>query len=165
MCAMCDGETHEKFLTGVHERVQRFGFTMLGVEPDPDHPPWLYTLGLVEHHDHPELSILGAPLAFGYKVLDELSGRVLDGECFEYGDEVVVGGVYLHVDVVDDRLWDGDMFNQWKEYYLWRGDPPPAPSALELIVCGSQLGVFSSAAAQRPNRAARRARMRRTRHR
>lgn len=148
MCAICDGATHEEFLAGTHERIQRFGFTMMGVEPDPDHPPWLYTIGLVEHDAHPELSLLGVPLDFGFAVIDDLGHQVLDGERFQCGDLVVSHGVQFHVDAVDSLLWQGDMFNGWKEYYAWRGTRPPSPVALELIVCGAQLYPYLSAAEQ-----------------
>lgn len=133
MCAICDGATHDEFLAGVDERIERFGFTMVGVEPDPDHPPWLYTIGLVEHH-HPELSVLGLPVRLGFEVLDALAREVLAGERFQPGDEAVVGGVHFRFDRVDSRLWEGDMFNQWKQYYAWRGDITPLPSALDLVL-------------------------------
>jgi hypothetical protein len=143
MCEICDGKTHEEVLTGVHERIQRFGFTMFGVEPDPDHPPWLYTIGLVEHHQHPELCVIGIPVQSGFRLLDTLSHGVLAGDRFEPGHTVMAGDTLFHVQEVDSRLWQGDMFNQWKEYYAWRGDPVPAQSAVELVLCGGHPGVMA----------------------
>ena len=152
MCAICDGKTPEEFLAGVHERIERFGFTMVGVEANPDHPSWLYTVGLVEHHDHPELSALGMPVRFAHAVLDELSHRVMGGQSFQPGDDVVVRGTRFRLDDVDHRLWEGDMFNQWKEYYAWRGDMPPVPSALEVVARDPQPNAFSSTRTHRGHR-------------
>jgi predicted outer membrane lipoprotein len=144
MCAICDGMSYDEVLADMHERVERFGFTMTGIEPDPDHPGWTYTVGLVERRDHPELAILGVPLQVAYTVLTALSRRVLDdGARIQEGEIARINGVYFHVGPIDDRLWDGDMFNQWWNYYTWRDemglDPPEVePYALELVVCGSQ---------------------------
>jgi hypothetical protein len=143
MCEICDGKTHEEVLAGVHERIQRFGFTMFGVEPDPDHPPWLYTIGLVEHHQHPELCVIGVPVQFGFGLLDALSCSVLAGDRFEHGHTVMAGDTLFHVQEVDPRLWQGDTFNQWKEYYTWRGGPVPARSAVELVLCGGHPGTMA----------------------
>jgi Domain of unknown function (DUF4262) len=144
MCAICDGQSYEEALAEMHERIGRFGFTMTGIEPDPDHPGWIYTVGLVERCDHPELAILGVPLDFAYAVLTTLSRRVLDrGARVHAGELARVNGVDFHVGPVDSRLWEGDMFNQWWNYYAWRdemGLEPPdlEPHALELVVCGAQ---------------------------
>lgn len=143
MCAICDGQTYEEHLAGMHERIGRFGFTMVGIEPSPDHPPWIYTVGLVEHHDHPEMAILGVPVEVSYAVLTALSRKVLRGTRIKKGEMARVNGVRYHIDAVPDGLWDGDMFNQWWEYDSWRDDmnlepPEVEPAALELAVCGAQ---------------------------
>lgn len=171
MCAMCDGATHEEVLADTHARIERFGFTLLGVEPDQDHPPWLYTIGLVDNFDHPELSILGAPLGFSAAVLNHWARYVIDGHLLadgetgqitgmRYSDDetTVASDVIFHIDAVDERLLHAEMFNQWHQYYLWRGGLAPPPEALELIICGAQPDIFTPG---RANRAARRARARR----
>lgn len=174
MCAMCDGATHEEFLADTHERIQRFGFTVLGVEAEPGVEPWLYTVGLVEHHDHPELYLTGVPVGFAGALLNHWSRYIIKGHrlapgetalaggiCFADGETTFVGDLYFHIGEVDDSLWDGDTFNQWKQYYRWRGGIRPEPAAVELIVCGNQPAVTAPAGLGRPNRAARRAQARR----
>ena len=136
MCMICDGATHEEVLTETDERIGRFGFTMVGIEPNPDHPPWLYTIGLVERHNHPELCVLGMPEHAGFRLLDAVSRWVLGGERLAPGRDVIVGGVRYHVDDLDDRVVAGDMLAQWHDYYRWRGDLELRPSALELVRCG-----------------------------
>ena len=157
MCETCDGTTHEESMQGVHERIGRFGYTQMGIEADLDHPLWLFTIGLAENRAHPELSILGVPYRFGYAVLKELADRVLEGARFTGGEHVMAQGVYFQVEAVDPRLWDGDQFNFWKAYYWgWRDGPAPPPSAVELVLSGSQPYGHRSATARRPIAAERR---------
>lgn len=174
MCAMCDGKTLEEFLEDLHDLIDRFGFTVSGIEPNADHPTWLYTIGLVEAFGHPELSILGVPPGFGVAVLDQWANHVVEGHELAVGQTVqsdgvyysddettVLGDVVFHIAEVDDRLWHGDMFNQWHNYYAWLGGPAPPQEAVELRLCSAQPDPFLPPGA---NRAARRANLRR-RHR
>lgn len=160
MCSLCDGTSYEQLLEDTGERIERIGFTMVGVEADPDHPPWVYTIGLVEGYDHPELTMPGIPIQLAAEVVSALATRVLDGECIVPGVDVHFDGLPFHVSQVDQQLWAGDRFNQWRAYYDWVGDPPPMPSAVEVIPCGSWHDDFA-AEAPPPNRAARRAKRRR----
>ena len=161
MCSLCDGKTYEDLLEETDDRIERFGFTMVGVEADPDHPPWIYTIGLVEACDHPELAMLGIPIELAAGVISELATRVLDGDVVTPGDDVLFAGVPFHVGPVDERLWAGDRFAQWHAYYDWLGDPPE-PAAVEVIPCGSwHDGVLAEPPP--PNRAARRAQRRQRR--
>jgi hypothetical protein len=142
MCPICDGQSYEEALADMHELIGKHGFTMTGIEPGPDHPPWIYTVGLAEH-DHPELSVLGLPVDVSYTILDALSRHVFRGGRFAPGETVELGGVRFHVREVDERVWEGDMFNQWWNYYDWRdeidpGAPDVEPAALELVACPGQ---------------------------
>jgi Domain of unknown function (DUF4262) len=139
MCSICDGATHEEVLTETRERIERFGFTMRGIEPNPDHPSWLYTVGLVERHNHPEIGVLGLPVQRGFHILDAVAQRVLGGERLEPGVDVVVGHARYHVDELDERVLAGDMMAQWHEYYDWQGQHELRPSVLELVRCGRSL--------------------------
>jgi hypothetical protein len=159
MCPICDGKTQEDLLAEADERIDEFGFTVMGVEPDPDHPPWLYTVGLVEH-GHPEVAVLDVPLDLAFSLLQEIGLRVVDGEVFTPGEGVVANGLHFHVADVDERLWNGDMFNQWKAYYAYCGAADVEASAVELVLCGNRHGT-SVEAPFKPNRAARRAQRRR----
>ena len=176
MCAMCDGVTHEEFLEDLHDLIGRHGFTVSGIEPDADHPTWLYTIGLVDSVDHPELAVLGVPLGFGISVLNSWGNYVLDGNVLAAGETIqstgvryadaettVVGNVSFHIGTVDPRLWEGEMFNQWYAYYDWLGGPAPPPDAVEMRLCGNQPDPFRPP--ERAHRAARRAHVRRRHHR
>ena len=139
MCSICDGATHEEVLTETSERIERFGFTMLGIEPNPDKPSGLYTVGLVERHNHPEIGVLGLPVQRGFSVLDAVAQWVLGGERLSPGTDVVVGAARFHVDELDDRVVAGEMMAQWHDYYAWQGDLRLRPSVLELVRCGRSL--------------------------
>jgi hypothetical protein len=136
MCAICDGATREEVLADTHERIERFGFTMAGIEPDPDQPPWLYTIGLIERHNHPEVCVLGLPVQRAYRVLDTVARGVLAGHRLAPGVDVVVGRMRFHVDELDDRVVAGDMLAQWHDYYDWLGQAELCPTAFELVLCG-----------------------------
>lgn len=140
MCAICDGMTPEELLSDTHERIERFGFTVAGVEPDPDHPGWLYTIGLVRH-GHPEVAVLGVPIENGQRLLQGIGEEIVGGEHYVVGETVDVGepDFHFHLDEIDPRLWEGDMFNGWKEYFAWCGDDDVEPAAVELVRCNKPL--------------------------
>jgi hypothetical protein len=162
MCSICDGKTWEQVMQETHDMIGRYGYTLQGVEPDLDHPPWVYTIGLLESFDHPELSILGVPLNFGMSVLGAVAQGVVDGDWYQAGETVAVGGsLHFHIAEVDPQLWEGDMFGSWHNYYTWRGDHPAEQWALELVTCPKLIDDSVFATTHLPNRTARRALTRR----
>ncbi|HEV7757607.1 MAG TPA: DUF4262 domain-containing protein [Acidimicrobiales bacterium] len=136
MCSICDGTTYDEVLTDTRGRIDRSGFTLAGIEPGPDQPPWLYTIGLVERHNHPEVSVLGVPVPRAQQLLDIVARRVLAGERLAAGVDLMVGSRRFHVDELDERVVAGDMLAQWHDYYGWRGLDELRPSVLELVRCG-----------------------------
>jgi hypothetical protein len=139
MCSICDGATQDEVLTETSERIERFGFTITGVESTPDQPPWFYTVGLVERHNHPEVGVLGLPPQRARRVLGAVGRRVLGGERLGPGSTVVVGAARYHVAELDDRVVGGEMMAEWHDYYAWQGDLRLRPSVLELVRCGRSL--------------------------
>jgi uncharacterized protein DUF4262 len=158
MCVMCDGLSPEELVDTQRQGIERHGFTMQSVEADDDHPAWLYTIGLVEHH-HPELAVMGMPLLIAGEIVGELARAVVGGAELMAGDTVEMLDVAgtgepldIHLVDVDDRLWEGPMFSGWYRYYHWLGHPMPGPEALELVPCGSR-SVVTPLATVRPHRA------------
>jgi hypothetical protein len=139
MCSICEGTTQDAVLTETRERIERRGFIMAGHEPTADRPSWLYTIGLIERHNHPELCVLGLRPQRARRLLDIVGQRVLGGERLAPGSDIVVGAARFHVGELDDRVAAGDMMADWHDYYDWRGDPWLRPSALELVRCGRSL--------------------------
>jgi hypothetical protein len=86
----------------IADRVRRFGWTGLYVggdtcgrpgctSPPDDGPPFAYTIGLFGI-GHPELLVVGLDPAEANLVLDDLAGRVRDGETLVPGFPIAVEG-------------------------------------------------------------------------
>jgi hypothetical protein len=137
MCMICDGATRDEVQAETDERIDRFGFTMVGTTPDPDHPSWLHTIGLIERHNHPEMCVLGEPADDGFRLLDTVSRAVLGGTRFSEGQTLEIAGTYWHVSDLDERVVGGEMMVQWRDHYHWMGSDGLRLSALELVRCGT----------------------------
>jgi Domain of unknown function (DUF4262) len=100
--------------------IAEHGFAVIGVE-DPDgphaHPPWCYTVGLLDAADHPEMIITGVPTSFSRKVLSVLAAGVLDGERYEVGDITYFGGGHgaTEIGAVNDVQYELGTFNMWHQ--------------------------------------------------
>jgi hypothetical protein len=46
MCLMCDGWSVDEVNADLHDRIVRFGWTMIGVDDSPAGHAWTYTIGL-----------------------------------------------------------------------------------------------------------------------
>lgn len=129
MCAICEGWTEEELLADLHKKKTLYGFTMSGVEGPTG---WAYTIGLTEAADHPELILVGVDDEVTEAVLSIVACRILDGERFEPGDEVIIGGHRFRVGAVHPNRWADDTFNLWHDYYDVYGDRPE-PAAVQLL--------------------------------
>jgi hypothetical protein len=61
---------------------------LIGVENPggrEDHPPWCYTVGLLDTADHPEMIFTGVPTETSSSLLSLLARTVLAGERYEVG--------------------------------------------------------------------------------
>lgn len=133
---ICDGATRDEVQAETDERIEQFGFTMVGLQPDPDQPSWLHTIGLLERHNHPEVCVLGEPVDDGFRLLDTVARSVLGGTRLSDGQTLDIGGTHWHVAELDERVVAGDMMLQWRDHYAWQGDDGLRLSALELVRCG-----------------------------
>lgn len=73
----------------VHKDIEKFGWSAIGVmaladDPDPG-PPFVYTIGLYEHDEHPEMIVVGLDPTVAHAMLSGLYMRVAQGERFEDG--------------------------------------------------------------------------------
>src|SRR5436305_419120 len=59
MCDMCNGKTESEVLLDLGEKIRRNGYVLQGVEGGASEPSWVYTIGLLDHLDHPELTVAG----------------------------------------------------------------------------------------------------------
>lgn len=114
MCRMCDGWTLDEAQADLHDRKQRFGWALQGVEGSR---PWAYSIGLLERFGHPELVMAGVPLDAAAAMINALGDRIQAGEDFLEGDRIREGEVELEVgDVHPVHLTNG-LVRQWEEHY------------------------------------------------
>lgn len=59
MCFVCDGGTIDEYNEIVSANIERAGWHLTGVEASDRTPGWVYTIGLIERFDHPELVVMG----------------------------------------------------------------------------------------------------------
>ena len=128
MCAICDGTTVDEARLDLANRKQRFGWALQGVEASR---PWVYTIGLVERFDHPELVMAGVPIPVAGSALNALGARIAEGERFPPGcsgvrvhEVEVVTGVVHHVHVA------AGLVGQWEDHYR---DDPAMLQRLEVV--------------------------------
>jgi hypothetical protein len=66
-------------LSAQKEHIERYGWSIVGVEGEPTQAPFAYTIGLTRFHGHPELLITGMDPASGARLLNALGEEVRGG--------------------------------------------------------------------------------------
>jgi hypothetical protein len=66
----------------IRKDIRDAGVSLIAVGRDSQGPGFMYTIGLVEKHEHPELIIVGVPRDVGKWLLDALASKVKDGKRF-----------------------------------------------------------------------------------
>lgn len=124
MCDICDGWTYEEVFDDLHCRVRHFGWALQGVEASP---PWVYTIGLTERFDHPELVIVGMEIPMAMYALNALGTMIATGERLEPGRSgVSVAEVEVAFGSVHPVHIEAGLVGMWEGYYEGRpGVPPP----------------------------------------
>jgi Domain of unknown function (DUF4262) len=116
MCRICEGFSLEDVLALDAARIDEYGFVLVGVaDPEDDHDPWVYTVGLLDAADHPELIIAGVATETSAAMLGSLARAALAGERFEVGDTIDLGQGGARVGAVHPVQYDLDTFNMWHE--------------------------------------------------
>ena len=129
----------DELLQGFDDRIADNGFTMMHVGGPQ---PWTYTIGLTSTYDHPELIITGLDASSANGAVSQLADRVRRGERFDAdAPETMVGRVPVRFGEVHMEHWVRGRFNMWVQYYGWRGEPRPYPSAVQ-VIWPNEHGVF-----------------------
>ncbi|MCU1430452.1 MAG: hypothetical protein JWL83_4452 [Actinomycetia bacterium] len=116
MCLICDGFTLEEVLERDAATIAEGGFVVQmvqGSDGEVDAPGWAYTIGLLDSAGHPELVAAGADVKTSGRLLQALAGSVMDGERFEIGDTIRLGGDVARVGAVHNVQFRLDTFNMW----------------------------------------------------
>jgi Domain of unknown function (DUF4262) len=131
MCELCDGVPYGQVMAGTRERIERNGFTMLGVEGART---WTYTIGLQAGFDHPELVMTGIDPRGANRVLTDVAQRVMAGERFDSASpELDLGYVPVRFGEVHPRQWALGRFNGWLNYYAWLDEGRPHCDAVQVM--------------------------------
>ncbi|MEX2294139.1 MAG: DUF4262 domain-containing protein [Acidimicrobiales bacterium] len=138
MCSLCDGSTYEEVLDDLHHIVQHFGWALQGVKASP---PWVYTIGLIERFDHPELVLAGVDISVAMGVLNALGTMIATGERLEPGRSgVSVAEVEVAFGSVHPVHISAGLVGMWQERYARQpGVPPPLEVVQVLPLPGRRL--------------------------
>ena len=106
---------------------------MTHVNGDATHPPWTYTIGLLDGFGHPELIVVGLACESACALLNALADRVAAGCRFAAGEWFVGGDYTLGFRPVHDTRWESGLFAKWHHYYECVGYPDEDPVALQVV--------------------------------
>ena len=78
MCRMCEGISREQLLDEARCHIIHHGWFLQGIVPAPNETgaTWVYTVGLLENFDHPELVVTDISYEQGGALLNELGELV-----------------------------------------------------------------------------------------
>lgn len=81
MCRMCEGFTREQLNEEARCHIIHHGWFLQGIVPGPDGTGggWVYTVGLLENFDHPELVVTDISYEDGGALLNQLGELVRRG--------------------------------------------------------------------------------------
>lgn len=118
MCAICEGATEDEVRQHLAESIDWYGWSIQGVEAGPESWGWAYTVGLTERFNHPEL-VVASKLEFGAigQLLNILGDEIQLGRRFRAGDRATVAGTDLAFVAVHQRQFEHQVFDMWFDHY------------------------------------------------
>jgi len=135
MCNICDGMSHEESNLWTMQAIERYGWSVVGVEAGRG-IGWAYTIGLLEGFDHPELVVVGLDWPASGNLLNRLGDQVAAGRLLYPGlGEDPAEGIELGA-VAPSQWTERSTFAGWVGYYEWRGGAPADPFAVQVFVSG-----------------------------
>lgn len=117
MCVICDGGTFEDELANLHQEITDRGFALMPVGSSLDALGLVYTIGLIDGVDHPELVVAGFPLGRAASAVNYLACRIVDGERIEGRRELPILGTQIGIAPVHERHLTGNLMARWHWYY------------------------------------------------
>jgi hypothetical protein len=126
MCLECDGYSHEEAMQALDLQIRVHGWALVQVQGDDT--VWSYTIGLVEHFGHPELTMIDVKLDYQSEVITNLvEGVVARGELSRLS---LLAERLQVVEVHPDHL-GSDLFGRWASRY---GAYPGPGSMLQILL-------------------------------
>lgn len=119
MCAICDGMSWEEYERRTEMVFTVNGWVWTGVEPTASNPGWVYTVGLSENFDHPDLLIRDGVFEAQRDALRFVASAIADG--YE-GIEALVASSGLRMSTIDASELAWDVLIDWEQRYGRRPD-------------------------------------------
>jgi len=118
MCRVCEGFSIEDATALAGARVtENGGYAIQGVVgpggPDEGAESWVYTVGLLDVADHPELIMAGVAPSTAASVLSMLCQSVVRGERYLVDETIDLGGAVAVVGAVHEVQYERDTFSTW----------------------------------------------------
>ncbi len=132
MCELCDGNTYEQVFETMRDHVGAGKWALQGVEPGASSPGWVYTVGLIQNFDHPELVVVNGDLRSCGALLDEIGLRISRGLRVDAGATLDLGGYVVEFGSVHASYLTDDLCASWENYYGWIGARPGPLRALQV---------------------------------
>jgi len=117
MCERCHDPEDAALNRWFDTTIERYGWAITGVEADDETVPWLYTMGLADGFDHPELIVVGMRYEAAKRLLNELGDRIRNGLRITTSSVPEVGDHLFTVGPVDPEQFDLETFAIWWDYY------------------------------------------------
>lgn len=132
MCFICDGGTDRELMARFEQRIEAFGFTMVGVGSGAK--SWVDTIGLLETFGHPEMVVTALAIETAAGLFEGLVERIRAGESFTpTSPDAALHGRPLRVSAVHPTQWVHGRFAMWTNYYGERGFLPAQPAAVQIL--------------------------------
>lgn len=129
MCRMCEGTSRQQLHEEARLHIIHHGWFLQGVLPEPGDPAggWVYTVGLLESFDHPELVITNIAYERGGEILNALGELIREGH--DVRDMTEEDGM-MAVRQVHPRHFDHDLVNTFEPL---QGRAPAAGDYLQVV--------------------------------
>src|SRR4051812_28168407 len=133
MCDMCNGKRESEVLLDLGEKIRRNGYVLQGVDGGASVPSWVYTIGLLDHLDHPELIVAGPEAKLAAAIITDAVALIEEGIPIVGGDDVHIDNLSFRAVAVHPRQFQSSAFAMWHRYYDRLGSAPEEPCAVQLL--------------------------------
>jgi len=134
MCVMCNGGTIEDLFRILDLQIIDRGFAIVPISTRTENKGWVYTIGLIDSKEHPELVVAGYPLDLAIDVVDQLGTAVIAGDRVDPTARLAVNGLEIGARSVHERHLRGDLIARWHFYYETLGRCDLVPRALQVVL-------------------------------
>jgi hypothetical protein len=136
MCSICDdAKTMEQVLENIGYHINDRGWALQAVEAGPRNPSWVYTVGLMESFDHPELVVTHSEIYAAADLLNTIGDRVAAGARVDPESTLDLDGYVFEFVAVHLAYIATGLCASWERYYTWTGARRRAlPEVLQVVV-------------------------------